>query len=201
MAPAMAEQVTNALTAIREGDPTGAEELLPLLYQELRKLAHDRLAHESPQRTLQTTALVHEAYLRLVGSDGSGSHWENRAHFFAAAARAMRRILVEHARQRGCLKHGAGWGHVSLDDCPPKTGPDPCDLLTLDELLTQLESIDKRKSDVVQLRYFAGMTVEETATALQLSTRTVQQEWRFARAWLYRRMSKGDTSARQNGKP
>ena len=113
----------------------------------------------------------------------------------------MRRILVEHARQRGYLKHGAGWGRVSLDDGPPVLGPDPCDLLTLDELLTLLESIDKRKSEVVQLRYFAGMTVEETATALQLSTRTVQQEWRFARAWLYHRMSKGDTSARPNGKP
>jgi len=194
VAPAVAEQVTNALTAIREGDPTGAEELLPLLYQELRKLAHDRLAHESPTQSLQTTALVHEAYLRLVGSDGSGSHWENRAHFFAAAALAMRRILVEHARQRGSLKRGAGWERVSLDDGQAVLGPDPCDLLTLDALLTLLESIDKRKSDVVQLRYFAGMTVEETATALQLSTRTVEQEWRFARAWLLREFRKGDSA-------
>ncbi len=199
LAGSISQKVLGTLTAIRQGDPTAAEDLLPLVYEELRRLAHDRLSQEKAGGTLQPTALVHEAYMRLVGDDGSDSHWENRAYFFAAAAKAMRRILVERARRRSRVKHGGGRQRIALDDTPARREADPAQILALDELLDRLDTFDKRKSEIVQLRYFAGMTVEETARAMDLSARTVEYEWRFARAWLHREMTRGDTKADLGG--
>lgn len=163
-------------------DPRAAEELLPLVYDELRALARARLAAEAPGRTLQATALVHEAYMRLVGNEDPG--WNGRGHFFGAAALAMRRILVEEARRRGRLKRGGGRGRRALDDgCVSIAAPDD-DVLAIDEAVHRLEAQDQRKGTIVNLRYFAGLTVPETAAALGVSVGTVEREWRFIRAWL-----------------
>ena len=181
-------QVSRILQAAEAGDPHAARELLPLVYDELRKLAHAHMANESSP-TLQTTALVHEAYMRLVGTTDPG--WANRGHFFGAAARAMRRILVDRARRRHAIKRGGGRVRVPLSKVDvPAVEQSPAEVLGLDEALEQLERIDPRKVEIVMLRYFAGLTVRETAAALSLSATTVKDEWQFARAWLLNEMSR-----------
>ena len=177
--------VTRILSAIEQGDPHAAEQLLPLVYDELRKLAAAKLAQEKPGQTLQPTALVHEAYLRLVGDQ----HFDNRGHFFAAAAEAMRPIVVETARRKKRAKHGGGRERVEveLDDLPTRLPPE--DLLALDEALDRLEQLDPVKARLVNLRYFAGMTIEQAASALNISRVTAHRYWTFARAWLHQQMT------------
>lgn len=184
--------MTQMLAAAKDGDPLAAERLLPLVYDELRRLAYHRMNNEAPGQTLTATALVHEAYLRLVGDDDV--HWDSRGHFFAAAATAMRRIMVERARKRGRAKHGGERQREVLGDVAILSRAPPADLLALDEALTKLERQDRRRNDVVLLRYFAGLTVEETARALGISPRTVKSEWSFARAWLHRELGGGENS-------
>ena len=159
-------------------------DLLPQVYDELRRLARSRIAREPAGLTLQPTALVHEAYLRLAG-DGSDKRWDKRGHFFAAAAIAMRRILVERARHYRRVKHGGEQQRVELDQESPALAPELPDVLAIDQALTRLEQIDATKARVVLLRYFAGLTIEETATTMELSPATVKNEWAFARAWLH----------------
>jgi RNA polymerase sigma factor (TIGR02999 family) len=173
-------EVTRVLDDIARGDPDAASRLLPLLYDELRKLAADRLARERPGHTLQPTALVHEAYIRLVGPDGEG-RFANRMHFFAAAAEAMRRILVESARRKNRLRHG-GLRRVDLTDQPSPTPDD--ELIALDEALAALAREDPIAARVVELRHFAGLSHQQTADLLGLSIYQVRQKWTFARAWL-----------------
>jgi RNA polymerase sigma factor (TIGR02999 family) len=168
-----------------DGGPGSSRELLPEVYDELRRLAKARLARERQEQTLQPTALVHEAYLRVAGTE-QRAHWDRRGHFFAAAALAMRRILVERARHYQRMKHGAGGQRVDLDSAIAAADPTLTDLVAIDEALTRLEQIDARKAKIVELRYFAGLSIEETATALDISPATVKNEWKFARAWLYR---------------
>jgi RNA polymerase sigma factor (TIGR02999 family) len=171
-----------------DGPRGTAGELLPEVYDELRKLAKARLARERDRnQTLQPTALVHEAYLRVSGNRPA-QEWERRGHFFAAAALAMRRILVERARHYQRVRHGAGAEHVELDEATLRTDPALDDLVAVDQALTQLEKVDPRKAKIVALRYFAGLSVEETAKALDLSPATIKNEWAFARAWLYRQL-------------
>lgn len=193
----MAEQpvglVTQMLRAASAGDPQAAAELLPLVYSELRQLAQARMAKTPPGNTLQPTALVHEAYLRLVGSDDPG--WSSRGHFFAAAAQAMRQILVEQARRKASPKHGGGRKRVDVEQAEPLIEPPAEDLLALDEALARLEQADPRKGRIVMLRYFAGLTAEETAVALGLSVPTVEREWRFIRTFLYTLLSDPETDA------
>jgi RNA polymerase sigma factor (TIGR02999 family) len=176
--------VTRILSAIDKGDPSGAAELLPLVYQELRHLASVRLAREKPGQTLQATALVHEAYLRLVGNDDS-QRWDGRGHFFAAAAEAMRRILVDNARRRQSLKRGGDADQIQLDELLQPAGQDPVDLLTLDEALTKLAESHPVNAQIVKLRYFGGCTLEETAEMLGLSRANTERKWAYARAWLF----------------
>jgi RNA polymerase sigma factor (TIGR02999 family) len=179
-------EVTRILSAIAQGDPSAASQLLPLVYDELRKLAAHRLAQQTPGQTLQPTALVHEAYLRLVG-DPEGHDWDNRGHFFAAAAEAMRRILVENARRKGRSKHGGGLIRHDLDAAEKIAEPEVHeDLLALDEALTKFTSVDPQAAQLVQLRYFAGLSIPEAAKALGVSPRTADRLWAFARAWLLR---------------
>ena len=176
--------VTRILAAVEVGDPSAAAELLPLVYDELRELAAARLAGENPGQTLQATALVHEAYLRLVGA-GRPQGWSGRGHFFAAAAEAMRRILVEAARKKRRLRHGGGCKRVALEDgCSLAEPPPHADLVALDEVLGRLEAGQPEAAAVVKLRYFAGLTAEEAAAALGVSLRTANRHWAFARAWL-----------------
>ena len=183
-APAPRGDVTRILDEVGEGDRREAfERLLPLVYDELRSLAKAHLAHERPGHSLQATALVHEAYLRMLA--GQGPSWKDRRHFYYAAAQAMRRILIEHARKRGRLKRGGGRVQVTMDDIQVGDGPPMEDLLALDEALARLEERDPRMAEVVHLRFFAGLSVEETAAALEISERTVKREWAVARAWLY----------------
>jgi RNA polymerase sigma factor (TIGR02999 family) len=182
-------EVTRILSAIEKGDPSAPEELLPLVYEELRKLAAARMAAEPAGQTLQPTALVHEAYLRLVG--GEERAWDSRGHFFAAAAEAMRRIVVETARRKKRAKHGGGRERVEVElaDLPTRLPPD--DLLALDEALGRLEQLDAVKARLVTLRYFAGMTIEQAAEALNISRVTAHRYWTFARAWLHQQMTGG----------
>ena len=169
-----------------DGGPGTSGEMLPEVYDELRKLARARLARERDRhQTLQPTALVHEAYLRVSG-EGEDRHWDRRGHFFAAAALAMRRILVERARHYQRLKHGSAEERVDLDRGIMRADPSLTDLVAVDEALTRLEQTDARKAQIVSLRYFAGLSVEETAAAMDLSPATVKNEWKFARAWLHR---------------
>lgn len=179
--------VTRILAAIEHGEPQAAEQLLPLVYEELRQLAVQRLAHENPGQTLQATALVHEAYLRLVDVDQPQA-WNSRGHFFAAAAEAMRRILVEQARKRGRLKRGGNRQRLELDGLQLSVPEFPDQLLALDEALTELAQKHPDKAELVKLRYFAGLTVAEAAQALGISTSTADRDWTYARAWLYRRI-------------
>ena len=169
-----------------DGGPGTSDDQLPEVYDELRKLARVRLARERQQhQTLQATALVHEAYLRVAG-DRKDRNWDLRGHFFAAAALAMRRILVERARHYQRIRHGSGTERVELDSAIMRVDPSLVDLVAVDEALTRLEQTDPRKAQIVSLRYFAGLSIEETAGALDLSPATVKNEWAFARAWLYR---------------
>ncbi|MGQ0636157.1 MAG: sigma-70 family RNA polymerase sigma factor [Planctomycetaceae bacterium] len=180
--------VTCILSAIERGDPRAAEQLLPLVYDELRRLAAQRMAQESPGQTLQATALVHEAYLRLVDSDGK-SEWNSRGHFFAAAAEAMRRILIMNARRRSAEKRGGGRERIQLDpELLPAADPD-LRLLMLDEALTRLEQRHPEQSRLVKLRFFAGLTNAEAAAAMGVSDTTADRHWAFARAWLKREMA------------
>ena len=181
-------EVTQLLSAIDRGDQQASAELLPLVYEELRKLATHRLAHEKPGQTLQATSLVHEAYLRLV----HGQHdlaWNSRGHFFAAAAEAMRRILVESARRKHRVRHGGEMSRVDLENAAQIFGDPDSHLLDLDDALTQLAADEPEVAEVVKLRYFAGLSIEETAQALSLSVRTVNRHWAFAKAWLYQRLN------------
>jgi len=182
------QDITGVLQAISAGQESAADRLLPLVYDELRKLARARMAREKAGATLQPTALVHEAYLRLFA--GAHPRWENRAHFFVAAAEAMRRILIERARRRTRLKHGGAYERVTLSDDLAGPDPEPETLLALDEALTRLASRDPNMSRVVELRYFTGLTVEETARALGLAPRTVNRLWVAARAWLQRELTR-----------
>jgi RNA polymerase sigma factor (TIGR02999 family) len=176
------KSVRSILAAIGEEEVGPPEDLLPLVYEELRKLASRRLAHE-PAQGPQTTDLVHEAYLRLVGHEDVP--WNGRAHFFAAAAEAMRRILVEHARKRGRIKHGGGRKRVPLDVVDVAESPESLDLLALEEALEDMKERDPRMHEIVMLRFFAGLSVEDTALAAGISPRTVKRDWNCARAWLY----------------
>jgi RNA polymerase sigma factor (TIGR02999 family) len=180
--------VTRLLDAATAGDPKAAAELLPLVYDELRQLAAARLADEKPGQTLQPTALVHEAYVRLVGG-GPARDWNGRGHFFAAAAEAMRRILVEAARRKGRARHGGGRARIDLDAVDPAVDEADDRLLAIDEALTLLAAEDSAAAEVVKLRFFAGLTAEEAADALGISLRTANSHWAFARAWLFRRLA------------
>jgi RNA polymerase sigma factor (TIGR02999 family) len=185
------EEASWLTSAVEQGDPQVAERLLPLVYDELRRLASRRLEREAPGQTLQATALVHEAYLRLVGGD-PGRHWDGRGHFFAAAAEAMRRILVDRARDRRRLKRGGGQGRVDLDlGSVPFDGPGD-DVIDLDEALTDLGRQDPLCARLVALRFFAGLTQAEAAEALGLARRTADRHWAYARAWLYERLRRGE---------
>jgi RNA polymerase sigma factor (TIGR02999 family) len=188
MAVAMSD-VTRILQCIESGDPSAADQLLPLVYDELRKLAAARMAAEMPGQTLQATALVHEAYVRLVDVDvEKAQQWNSRGHFFAAAAEAMRRILVENARKRGRLKRGGDRQRLDLDAVPSPADEACDDLLALDEALDEFARKHPQRADLVKLRYFAGMTADEAARSLGISPSTADRHWIFARAWLYRRM-------------
>ncbi len=181
-------EVTRILSAIDQGDPHAAEQLLPLVYDELRQLAAQKLAQEKPGQTLQATALVHEAYLRLVDDD-KAQHWNSRGHFFAAAAEAMRRILVEQARHKRRLKHGGDLRRVDLDEAI-RIAPAPSDsLLDLDEALSRLEATDPLAASLVKLRYFSGLTMPQAAEALGISLRNAERNWTYARTWLHRELA------------
>src|SRR5262245_45945530 len=179
--------VTRILSAIEQGDRRAAHQLLPLIYDELRKLAAAWLADEKPGQTLQATALVHEAYVRLVGAP-SDQHWNSRGHFFAAAAEAMRRILVEQARRKDRVRHGGELRRVDFDSELQISDEADENLLALDEALQRLAIEDRQAAEVVKLRYFAGLTIEETASALAISVRTANRHWAYARAWLFRQL-------------
>ena len=180
-------EVTHILSAIEKGDPHAAEQLLPLVYDELRKLATQKLAQEKPGQTLEPTALVHEAYLRLVGT-ADGDHWDHRGHFFAAAAEAMRRILVEAARRKKTAKHGGGLHRHDANDLPIAAPPVDDDLVALDEALTRFAQVEPHKAELVKLRYFVGLTIEETAEALGISPATAKRHWTYSKAWLLQAM-------------
>jgi RNA polymerase sigma factor (TIGR02999 family) len=191
-------EVTRMLTAIERGEPQAAEELLPLVYAELRQLAAQQLAHEPPGQTLQATALVHEAWLRLVGSEPAGAKatWNGRRHFFGAAAEAMRRILVENARRKKSLKHGGGLERVNLEQVELAESMPPDELLALDEALRDLAATDPDTVELIKLRFYAGLSDEQAAELLGLSRRTADRMWAFARAWLYRAIRGGQPAGK-----
>jgi len=180
-------EVTRILSQIEQGDPSAAEQLLPLVYDELRRLAAAKMAQEKPGQTLQATALVHEAYLRLVDGE-KAQHWDSRGHFFAAAAEAIRRLLVEQARRKQRLKHGGEHRRVPFEELELACAVPSEQLLTLNEAISRLEQESPEKSQVVQLRFFAGMNHEEVADVLGISAVTARRHWRYARAWLRREM-------------
>jgi RNA polymerase sigma factor (TIGR02999 family) len=186
-------QVTELLVAWGNGDSHALGELMPLVYRELCRLAHGRLGRERPDHTLQTTALVHEAYLRLV--DQQEANWQNRAQFFAVAAQMMRRILVDYARARQYEKRGGGAQQVELDEAMVVSSERAAELVALDELLMSLAELDPRMSRVVELRFFGGLSVEETAEILRISPGTVKRDWTVAKAWLQREMTQGGPDA------
>ncbi|MFO0968631.1 MAG: sigma-70 family RNA polymerase sigma factor [Gemmataceae bacterium] len=176
--------VTRVLSNLVQGDAHAAEELMPLVYDELRKLAAARMADEAPGITIQPTALVHEAYLRLVGSE-AGAHWDSRGHFFAAAAESMRRLLVEHARRKKRQKRGGDRSRIPLEAAESLVQGPAEDLVALDDALTRLTAHDPIKAEVVKLRFFAGLTMAEVAKALRISVATAERHWTYARTWLY----------------
>jgi len=186
------EGVTQLLMAWSEGDQTALERLIPLVYEELRQRAHEHMRRERPGHSLQTTGLVNEVYLRLV--DLNQMRWQNRAHFFAIAAQLMRRILVDYARARRYAKRGGGARQVSLDEAAVVSKERSAEFIALDDALKSLAAIDPRKSQIVELRYFGGLSVKETAEVLKISPRQVAREWNLARAWLYRELSETATS-------
>ena len=184
-------EVTQILSRIESGDPTASEQLLPLVYDELRKLAAARLAQEKPGQTLQATALVHEAYLRLV--DGiQAEHWNSRGHFFGAAAEAMRRILVDQARHKRSQRRGGNYERIELSSIEPAVQANQLDLLALDDALHQLAARDSRAAELVKLRFFAGLTVAEAAKALAISVATAENDWAYAKSWLKLQLSTND---------
>jgi RNA polymerase sigma factor (TIGR02999 family) len=183
--------VTQILSQIEQGDPSAAEQLLPLVYEELRQLAAAKLAREKPGQTLQATALVHDAYVRLVDIE-KAQHWNSRGHFFGAAAEAMRRILVEAARRKQRERHGGNWNRVDLDDVQATAAMAPDDLLALDEAMEALAIHDPTAAQLAKLRCFAGLSVEEAAEALGLSRTSAYRQWTYAKAWLFSRVS-GDS--------
>ncbi len=178
--------VTHILAAIEQGDVNAADKLLPLVYEELRKLAASKMSHEAPGQTLQPTALVHEAWLRLAGNDNR--KFANRAHFFAAAAEAMRRILIEKARRKRAFRHGGGQQRVDIEDVNVASPSDDDQLLAVNEALDKLAAQNKPEAELVKLRYFVGMTLEEAAEVLNISARTADNYWAHARAWLFREL-------------
>jgi RNA polymerase sigma factor (TIGR02999 family) len=178
--------ITQILERVEQGDATAADQLLPLVYEELRRLAAQRLANEPPDHTLQPTALVHEAWLRLAGEEAR--RWDGRGHFFAAAAESMRRILIERARRKHSLKRGGNMERVDLDDVDVAANADSDTLLLINDALEKLEKTDPTAAQVVKLRFFAGMTNDEAGTALGLSARTAKRHWTFARAWLFQEL-------------
>jgi RNA polymerase sigma factor (TIGR02999 family) len=183
-------EVTQILFAIEQGNPQAAEQLLPLVYDELRRLAAEKMAWERPGRTLQATALVHEAYLRLVDVE-KAQHWNSRGHFFAAAAEAMRRILVENARRKGREKHGGQRQRVALEELRIGVDSPPDELLILDETLGELAKSDAQTAELVKLHCFAGLSIERTADILGISLRTAYRDWAYARAWLFKSIERG----------
>lgn len=184
--------VTQLLNAIERGERKAAEELLPLVYDELRKLAAQRLSRESPGQTLQATALVHEAYVRLIGDDKSeAAGWDHRGHFFAAAAKAMRRILIENARRKQSQKRGGQLQRVDLADVELAAADRDDELLALDEALLKFATVDARKAELVQLRYFGGLTTEQAAKTLGISVATAERDWAYAKAWLHCELQRG----------
>ena len=187
--------VTRILNAIERGDEKATDELLPLVYEELRVLAARKLSKETPGQTLQATALVHEAYLRLVGDEPQS--WDNRGHFFAAAAEAMRRILIDNARRKRSAKHGGHRHRLDLAGVEPAAEQALDDLLDLDEALAKLAATDAAKAELVKLRYFAGLTLEQAAQVLGISRSSVYENWAYARAWLRAEISKGDKKPRK----
>jgi RNA polymerase sigma factor (TIGR02999 family) len=186
-ASASTHEVTRLLQAWGSGDDTALERLMPLVYNELQRLAHRYMAAEQPGHALQTTALVHEVYLRLV--DVEGVDWQDRAHFYCLCARLMRRILIDFARSRNYQKRGGHFPHIELDEAATVSAAVESELLAVDEALKRLSEIDSRKSEVVELRFFGGLTVEETAAALRVSPETVIRDWKLAKAWLLRELS------------
>ena len=187
-------EVTRLLQDCSQGNREALDKLLPLVYNELRRLAHSYLSHERPDLTLQTTALVHEAYLKLI--DQHSVNWENRAQFFAISAQAMRRILLDNARRHTAAKRGSGGQKISLDDVATLSGDAANEsLIALDLALQKLERIDEAQSKIVELRYFGGLTIEETAAVLKISPSSVQREWTVARAWLYKAITGTPDSA------
>ncbi len=187
--------VTRILVAIEQGDAKATDELLPLVYEELRRLASRKMSREKPGQTLQATALVHEAYIRLVGSENQ--QWIGRTHFFAAAAEAMRRILIENARRKQRQKHGGGQHRVGLDDADIAIEEPSTNLIALDEALTKLAEEDKTVADLVKLRYFAGLTLSQAAEIIGVSRRTADRYWAYARAWLYQEITKSEQTPSQ----
>jgi RNA polymerase sigma factor (TIGR02999 family) len=180
--------VTRILDRVQQGEPKAAEELLPLVYEELRKLAAHKMAHEAPGQTLQPTALVHEAWLRLV-REPDQQHWDSRGHFFGAAAEAMRRILVENARRKSRLKRGGQWERVPLEQVQVATDSDPATLLSIDEALTKLAAEHPEQAKLAQLRFFVGLSLPDAAQALGVSETTAKRYWTLARAWLFQELA------------
>ena len=181
-------EVTELLIEWSNGDKAALDKLMPLIHEELRRLAHHYMSHERPGHTLQTSALVNEAYLRLVNR--KGVHWQNRAHFFAIAAQLMRSILVDHARSHAYAKRGGGARKIGLDEAMIVSQERAAEVLALDDVLKKLANFDPQQSRIVELRFFGGLTIEETAEVLDLSTATIKREWTAARAWLYRELNR-----------
>ncbi len=177
------KSISHVLTSIHDGDPSAADQLLPLVYDELRKLAARRVSQEDPGVSLQATALVHDAYLRLVNVENQ-QRWDSRGHFFAAAAEAMRRILVDRARKRGAIRHGGGRHRIGLSDVDVTVDRPSPEIVSLSNALDKLAEIDPRKAELVKLRFFAGLTTDEAAEVLGVSSSTANKDWRYARAWL-----------------
>ncbi len=190
LAGAAVNDVTKILEAIQHGEAKAAEDLLPLVYEELRRVAANKMANEAPGQTLQPTALVHEAWMRLVGDEDP--HWQNRAHFFGAAAEAMRRILIDNARRKRAVRHGGGQQRLNLEDVDLAAAAEDDQLLAVHEALNKLAAQDKIKAELVKLRYFAGMTIEEAAKVLGVSEPTAKRYWTYARAWLYREITEAE---------
>jgi len=187
LGPSSTSNVTRLLLQWSQGDTAAREALIPLVYEELRRIARQCLASQRPDHTLQSTALVHEAYLRLV--DRSSVHWENRVHFFAVAAQLMRRILVDHARKQRAAKRGGGNLTLALDEAVAPPAKRAVDLIALDDALNGLAALDSRQSQIVELRFFGGLSIEDTSQLLDISPATVKREWATARAWLYEQMN------------